>query len=90
MDFEWDETKSEVNQSKHGVSFDAALWVFHDADRISWIDGRRDYGEERRNVVGRVGGIALYVSFTMRGDVCRLISAHQANKKERQRYGDRP
>jgi uncharacterized DUF497 family protein len=83
MDFEWDETKSEVNRSKHGVSFDAALRVFQDGDRIGWTD------EERRNVIGRVGGIVLYVSYTMRFGVCRLISARRANRKERQRYGDR-
>ena len=51
MDFEWDETKSEVNRRKHGVAFEAALGVFQDADRVGWIDMRQDYGEERRNVV---------------------------------------
>jgi uncharacterized DUF497 family protein len=48
---------------------------------------RQDYGEERRNIVGVVNRVCIIVTYTMRGDVCRIISARKANRKERKEYG---
>jgi uncharacterized DUF497 family protein len=31
MIFVWDEGKNRINRRKHGVSFDAAIWVFADS-----------------------------------------------------------
>ena len=88
-EFEWDDAKAESNMAKHGVPFEAAVEVFDDDARIERQDSRRDYGEDRFNVVGAVDGYVINVTYTMRGDVGRIISAPLATKKERTYYGDR-
>ncbi|MEQ8266444.1 MAG: BrnT family toxin [Parvibaculum sp.] len=88
-EFEWDDEKAEANLSKHGVPFELATDVFSDPDRLDVGDERFAYGEERRNAVGAVDGAVLTVSYTMRGDICRIISARRASRKERDAYGDR-
>jgi uncharacterized protein len=87
--FEWNEEKARANLAKHGIPFEAALDVFLDERRIDAADERVDYGEDRRNVIGAVDGIVLHVTYTMRGEVARLISARRAGRKERKRYGER-
>lgn len=84
--FQWDETKAAANEAKHGVPFDIAVAVFLDPRRLDDVDDRNDYGEERRNVIGVVDGVCLALTYTMRGRVCRIISARRAHRKERTRY----
>lgn len=88
-DFEWDQTKAASNLKKHGVPFEAAPDVFCDVNRLDERDDRQSYGEERRSVTGLVDGVCICVAYTMRGDVCRVISVRPASRKERQRYGHR-
>ncbi|MGF1641624.1 MAG: BrnT family toxin [Rhodospirillales bacterium] len=71
--FEWDENKAHHKARKHGVGFVAALAVFEDPRRIERVDDRRDYGEDRIQVVGTSAGRVLFVVSTRRGDVIRLI-----------------
>ena len=82
---EWDESKDLVNRKKHGISFDTASLVFADPDRITIYDSVHSNGEDRYITIGRVGRI-LFVVFTERGDVARLISARLATKEERKVY----
>jgi uncharacterized DUF497 family protein len=89
--FEWDEAKSLANQHKHGVSFEEAALVFRDPLQVS-IQDRIDKGEVRWQTFGVVGGIMLLlVAHTFQEDdspeaVVRIISARQANRKERRFY----
>jgi len=84
--FEWDESKREANLVKHGVDFVDALEVFADALRIERIDRRREYREERHQVVGRVGDQVVFVVYTLRGRARRMISARRASRNERRTY----
>ena len=84
--FEWDEAKREANLVKHGVDFVDALEVFADPRRVERIDQRREYAEERRQAVGMVRGQVLFVVYTLRGEVRRLISARRASSNERRAY----
>jgi uncharacterized DUF497 family protein len=84
--FEWDEIKAAKNYAAHGVSFAAARGVFKDPFAIEWLDEREPYGEERFVIIGMVEGRLLYVAYTMRGEVIRLISARGAAPYERRRY----
>lgn len=84
--FEWDEGKREANLVKHGVDFADAVDVFADPLRVERIDQRRAYAEERRQVVGTVRGHVLFVVYTLRGEVRRLISARRASSNERRAY----
>lgn len=85
MDFEWDEAKNEANIEKHSVCFETAARIF-DGPVLERIDDRVDYGEIRNVVIGLAQGIELFVVYTMRDDVCHIISARKANRRERQAY----
>lgn len=51
LKFEWDEEKDRTNQIKHGISFEAARWVFLDEYRI--ISARKADAKERRRYYDR-------------------------------------
>ena len=93
MDFEWDPAKALANVGKHGIDFPSASRAFDDPRLLSEIDPR-DYGQEVRfRAIGVVGEELILVCFTMRGGICRTISARRANRREREAYsvsaGDR-
>jgi uncharacterized DUF497 family protein len=82
MLFEWDEAKSERTLRERGFGFDYAARIFADLT-LERRDERRDYGEVRMEAIGRVGDDILFVVYTDRADVRRIISAPRANRKER-------
>jgi hypothetical protein len=91
MKFEWDENKNRLNQHKHGVSFEEAKRVFDDPLQISKLDYRFSYFEERWITLGSSKNSQLLVVvnlfFTDDGEeIIRIISARNANPKERTRY----
>jgi uncharacterized DUF497 family protein len=83
MDFEWDEAKSNRNRLDRGFGFDLASLIFA-GPVLEVEDGRYDYGERRMRAIGQVEGLTLFVVYTDRGDVRRIISARPAKQKERQ------
>lgn len=92
MRFEWDENKNKANKKKHGVSFEAATFVFSDPIALSKIDDR--YDEERWNTIGKAGNRILFVAHTVREEdheeIIRIISAREATAAERRvRHRDR-
>lgn len=86
MEFEWDAAKAETNLSKHGVDFPAATRVFDDPAMLIEIDPREYDGEIRQRAIGCIDGRIAIVCFTMRGQICRIISARRANRRERRAY----
>ena len=84
--FEWDALKAEANAARHGVTFAAAREAFKDAFALDWRDERPAYGEERFVMIAMAEGRLLYVAYTMRGDIIRIISARGADPHERRRY----
>jgi uncharacterized DUF497 family protein len=85
-DFEWDEAKAGANYAKHRISFETAIRVFDDAFAIERLDDRKDYGEDRYSILGMVDGRLLYVAYTMREGIVRIISARGAEPYERRQY----
>lgn len=90
VEFEWDEAKNVANQRKHGISFESAVRALLDPDAIFELDGY-ELHEERWRVIGSTDRTAvLLVVYTDRGsdeiEVARLISARQADRRERRRY----
>lgn len=86
MDFEWDDAKHRENIVKHGVCFEDACRIF-EGFTLDLRDDRKDYGETRIISVGKLGeAVFLVVVHTDRSGVLRIISARQANGKERARY----
>jgi hypothetical protein len=68
------------------VHFEAAERAFNDPFALEWLDDRFDYGEDRYNLLGMVEGRLLFVAYTLRNDVIRIISARGAEPNERRRY----
>ena len=85
MEFEWDPERAEANFQKHGVDFDDAIGIF-DWDTLEDEDTRQDYREIRVRAIGACADGILSVIYTMRGDVCRIISARRANPREQEAY----
>jgi uncharacterized DUF497 family protein len=85
MDFEWDSAKEVANRKKHGVNFKTAAKVFLDPYVIEF-DDRDATGELRFNSIGLVDGRVLFVTYTMRGDVVRIVSARGAEPHEKRKY----
>lgn len=88
MKFEWDPAKHEKNLRVRGIGFDEAALIF-EGEVIVWPDTRADYGEARINAIGDANGKLLRVTYTMRGEAVRIITAWRANRKDRQRWQTR-
>jgi uncharacterized DUF497 family protein len=85
MDFEWDRAKELANRKKHGVDFRTAAKVFLDPYVIEF-DDLGAAGELRFNAIGLVDGRILFVTYAMRDDVLRIISARGAEPHEKRKY----
>jgi hypothetical protein len=87
MKFEWHTKKAEVNHSKHGVAFDEAQTVFDDPPYVDFYDPDHSDEEERYIIIGESEeGRLLFVSYTERGEIIRIISAREVTTKEREAY----
>jgi len=89
-DFEWDEAKAVSNLKKHGVSFDTAMLAFADPFALTHQD-RIESGELRWQTLGMVDArLLLLVAHTVQeheeGEIIRIISAREADRKEKRRY----
>jgi len=88
MEFEWDQDKSDACYSQRGFDFAYVLQAFLDPDRVIRQDTRRDYGEDRYQLIGLIGTRLFFVVYTPRGATIRIISARQANNREAREYED--
>jgi uncharacterized DUF497 family protein len=84
--FEWDDAKAAENLARHRVSFDVARLAFDDPFAVSREDRRHDYGEDRYILLAMVDDRLLHVTYALRGDRVRIISARLAGSGERRRY----
>jgi uncharacterized DUF497 family protein len=86
LHFGWDDGKATSNLEKHGVSFEAATYVFDDPMRLEQEDVFAQ-GEYRNIVIGHVDGLLLTVVYaTPEEDLYRIISARRATAHERKAY----
>jgi uncharacterized protein len=85
MDFEWDNTKEQANRKKHGIDFRTAVRVFLDPHVIEF-DDLDPTGEMRFSAIGLVDGRMLFVTYTLRDDVVRIISARGTEPDEKRKY----
>ena len=89
QDFEWDDRKAAENLFDHGVSFEVAREAFDDTFAVEIEDRRERYGEERYVLLGMVQNRLLAVTYTLRDDRIRIISARPAEPFERRLYHDK-
>lgn len=83
--FEWDEAKEDLNFKKHGIHFKTAAKVFLDPNKLIREDTEH-LGENRYNILGKVGKILFIVCVFKEENVVRLISARLATIPEKERY----
>ena len=81
----WNSKKAAINKQKHGVSFEDAALVFADENLIIRHDDRHSQDEDRWQVIGLVEDV-LFVVYTERYPVIRLIMAREASPEERRKY----
>ncbi len=84
--FDWDEGNSTKNWIKHRVSMDECEQAFGNAPLLA-----PDYSHsiEERRLVARSktdSGRCLFISFTVRGTLIRVISARPMDRRERADY----
>ena len=87
----WDQAKGEANLTAHGLSFEAAVFVFDDPMSATRED---PYPHEQRwRTIGMVGAQVLMVVHTWperdmdySERIGRIISARKATRRERQAY----
>lgn len=84
LQFAWNKSKAPDNYRRHGVTFELAKEVFKDPFAIEFLDDRQDYGEERFVIIGMVATRVLYVAYTERQNLIRVISARRATKHEQE------
>ena len=90
LKFEWDENKNQRNIKLHKIRFETAAKVFNDPFRIERFDTSHSDDEDRYIAIGEINGstFIVFVSYTERKEVIRLISARKATASERREYYD--
>jgi uncharacterized DUF497 family protein len=87
MEFEWDTKKAHSNLEKHGIGFAEAMTVFGDPLEATIPDPDHSEGETGFLSLGRSEhGRLLVVPYTEREGTIRLISAREAEPRERKTY----
>ncbi len=87
--FEWDEEKAVSSLERHGVSFDEAKEVFADPGAVPEYDPDHSTTEERRYaIIGLSSRRLLFVVYTERDAVTRIIHARKASKAMKEIYED--
>jgi uncharacterized protein len=88
MEFEWEPRKAAENFRKHGVSFDEAAVAFFDENAIEFFDDEHSEDEARFQLVGTSSIRLLFVGYTVRGEVIRIITARKANARQVRYYNE--
>lgn len=85
--FQWDEGDAEKNWEKHRVSRAEMEQVFFNVPLVLALDSGHSQTEERYYALGVTDpGRPLFVVFTIRGDLIRVISARDMSRRERKAY----
>ena len=87
--FQWDSGNSDKNLDKHKVSNAECEQVFFNQPIIVVDDTKHSEDENRLYLLGRTDQDRfLFVVFTIRKNLIRIISARDMNKKEREIYNE--
>ncbi|MGA1802519.1 BrnT family toxin [Rhizobium sp. HT1-10] len=81
--FEWDESKRLLNIAKHSIDFIRAANALGQP-HIEMPSDKQ--GEVRTLAICPDSQRLIAVVYTMRGSICRIISARAAHKNERRAY----
>jgi uncharacterized DUF497 family protein len=84
--FDWDEANTH-NWDRHDVSPEEAEDIFFHEPLVVRSDARHSKREKRYYALGQTGiGRRLFVVFTVRRELIRVISARDMNRNESEAY----
>jgi hypothetical protein len=87
--FQWDEGNSDKNWYLHQVTNGECEEVFFNLPLILASDPRHSKTEQRHYVLGRTDTDRwLFIAFTVRHNLIRVISAREMNQREMRKYGE--
>ena len=85
--FQWDKGNSEKNCERHKVTRNECEQVFFNIPLIIADDKRHSDDEKRWYLLGQTDSSRfLFIVFTIRKNLIRVISARDMNKKEKDDY----
>jgi uncharacterized DUF497 family protein len=84
MEFEFDQSKSNTNNARHGIDFVEAQALWDDMDLLGVPAKTED--EPRVLVIGKIGEKHLSGIITWRKDKLRIISVRRSRREERELY----
>jgi len=85
--FDWDAGNESKNQDKHAVAKLEAEEVFFNTPLLILEDKKHSDKEPRFHALGKTDAARLlHLTYTLRGDKVRVISARDMHRKERRYY----
>jgi uncharacterized DUF497 family protein len=85
--FEWDKGNFIKNWEKHGVSILECEQIFFNQPLITQHDEKHSTNEPRYYALGQTDTFRrLFIVFTIRNNLIRVISARDMNRRERKDY----
>ena len=85
MFIEFDQAKRDLTLQERGLDFADAMAVYNDSS-VTFLDDRKNYGEDRFVTVGMLCGRTIVLVWTPRGEGRRIVSMRYANEREITRY----
>ena len=87
--FRWDEGNLDKNWYLHQVTNSECEEVFFNLPLIVAPDAKHSQQEQRYYALGRTDTDRwLFIAFTIRDDLIRVISARDMNQRETRKYGE--
>ena len=87
--FNWDESNSQKNWILHKVSRSECEQIFFNEPLVIADDEKHSQSEKRWYLLGQTDSVRLlFIVFTLRGELIRVISARDMHKKERSIYNE--
>lgn len=85
--FNWDEHNARKNWEKHQIMPGECEQVFFNLPLMVGPDSKHSLQEQRYYVLGRTNnGRQVFIVFTIRRQLIRVISARDMNKRERRQF----
>ncbi|MCF8166397.1 MAG: BrnT family toxin [Rhodoferax sp.] len=85
---EFDYAKRQITLFTRGLDMARENEVF-DKSHLDQIDARKDYGEVRIRTFGYLDKQPVFIVWTYRGNIKRIISMRRANEREIKKYEGR-
>jgi uncharacterized protein len=85
--FDWDESNAQKNWERHAVTPEEAEEIFFQAPLVVRSDMRHGKNEKRYYALGQTAsGRLLFIAFTIRRNLIRVISSRDMNRNEAEVY----